>query len=430
MNVIFSSCDYCVGKIVFLSSIDNIATISDKIVYVDNRLMFDLKSWQEYKPQCILVEISTMFSHIVSYCISSNISVVVIKKDELINLNNAIVRIDYLQEQIYKTEYGISTMENLDNTCDSTTHLLPCNTVYTKDNHKVNLYATVKSIENAVQAKRLGVRNAGLVCTEFLYNRSANERLQISEKIETICSCFNKGVVSIRLFDCDPDKFFFDSPLEIDVGRGVRAIAAKQISEIIEYQIKCIVDISKRYRVSIVIPFITNYNDIEMVDNLVKKYNNGLSLPICAMIETPASFFAVPKLTNYVNSFSIGTNDLLASFFSCDRDSLSTGADYNTPYCWELLSFLHAYHKKALSKTRVCGQLPLYPLMIETLISLGFRSFSLPTPMINIIAKRISEISVVSSKMLFSSIENCTNEDEIVDRLKELFYSNHTSTII
>lgn len=413
MDVLFFNCPFCRGRVIFLSKIVEIQEISNNIIYIDNENMFDLKFWTNYKPYCIVVNYSTLFSHIVSYCISNNIAVITLEESILKQIEGQVVTLDFFSGKIKKSEPDLNS-----ETISQNNECLDFNKIYTKDGKEVKIYATVKSIENAIQAKKMKVSNAGLVCTEFFVTEIP--MLKFASSMNAICECFKSGTISIRLFDCDKDKVFFTNNFNIKE-RGIRAATNNSVLQIIKEQLKTIIQISKKYKVTLVIPYITNLQEIIFIDNLVRDLNNNIPIPLCAMVETPAAFFSISQMSRYVSSFSIGTNDLLSAFFCADRDSVHENYNYSSPYNWSLINFLHSYPDDFTSKTRICGQLPLYPLMLEVLISLGFTNFSIPAPLIPSTVKRICNISTIPKKELLEMTKECTNEQEMIIRFRNLF---------
>ena len=209
---------------------------------------------------------------------------------------------------------------------------------------------------------------------------------------------------SIRLFDYDKNKSNGNDKVKIE--RGVRAYNTSEYYNILINQLKSCVELSKQYNIEIVIPFVTNIDDIMFIKNKLKELN--ADIPICAMIENPAAFLSSNQFSPIVNSFSIGTNDLLQYFFASDRDSICSNNNYINPYSKSLIDFFSLYSKEIINKTRVCGQLPIYPYMLQVLIQLGFRKFSIPAPMIHFIAKKINNMTI---KKDFSDIYNIIPND-------------------
>lgn len=414
MDVLFFNQPFCKGQVIFLSKIVDINVINNNIIYIDNENMFDLKSWANYKPYCIIVNYSTMLSHIVSYCISNSIAVISLKRSILQQIEGQIVTFDFISGEIKDGE----TTPNIDNNLHST-EFSNLNKLFTKDGKEVQIYATVKSIENAFEAKKMQIENAGLVCTEFFVTETSS--LQFTPLFNTICDCFKSGTTAIRLFDYDKNKIFTKTDFNT-CERGIRAASNSIVFQIIKKQVRSIIEISKKHSVSLVIPYITNLKDILLVEKLVSKLkNNNIPIPLSAMIETPAAFFSIPQMSNYVSSFSIGTNDLISAFFCTNRDSILESTNYCSPYNWSLINLLYSYPCDFISKTRICGQLPLYPFMLEVLVSLGFTKFSVPPPIIPSIAKRISGFSTIQGDKILETTMDCSNEQEMITQLSNMF---------
>ena len=168
-------------------------------------------------------------------------------------------------------------------------------------------------------------------------------------------------------------------------------------------------ELNKHYNIEIVIPFVTNIDDIIFIKSKLKELN--IEIPLCAMIENPAAFLSANQFSDIVNSFSIGTNDLLQYFFASDRDSICSNNNYINPYSRSLMEFLSLYPKEVINKTRVCGQLPIYPYMLQVLIQLGFRKFSIPAPMIPFTAKKINNMTI--KKDFINSYKTIPNDYEL-----------------
>lgn len=414
MNIVFNSSNYCTGKLLLASELKNYTTIIGEIVYVNNENMFSIKEWYSYKPLCILIDISTVFSHLVSYFISLGVSVVCVEESEIKNLYNQNITIDFVNNNISKT--SINIIKSLENSKSS--FVSSINSTRTADGYTVNLYASIKNIDNAIQSKEIGINNAGLICTEYFYLKK--DKSYFAKSMSKICSYFKNGFAAIRLFDCEPNKVVFNSSEELTCCRGRHSLENETIREIIEHQIKQIIYLSKKYDVKVVIPYVESIRDLEEIDKIIKKHNNGKSLPMCAMIETVAAFNNVSSLLKFCDSFAIGSNDLLSAFFSFERDVIRKNANI-TPYSKSFFNYLSTYDKQCIAQTRICGQLPLFPFMLEVLLSLGFRNFTVPTPMISTISNRINKIKTIPSNVFLENIQKCDSENEIIECMSNLF---------
>lgn len=378
MQTIFYKNRFVTGKILKIDNVNFISgEIHSNIIYINSNAYFNLCLWKEL-PLCILIDESSLFSHFVSYCISNEIAIALVSKDEILSIEGKNVTIDFENNIIGTKKYNY-----IDSSMNNTNY----NLVKTKNEVPIKLFATIKNIANAIYAKHIGIKSAGLISTEFF--QSIDSLNSCKQSLNSICECFTDGISSIRLFDYDDNKSSFIRNHKLE--RGIRSYEFEKIKQIIDTQINACNYLSKKYSIEIVIPFVTNIQDIFIVKSKIEEYNSNISL--CVMLENPSSYLSVKEFNEYVNSFSIGTNDLLQYFFAFDRNSVN-GTNYINPYTKSLLKFLSLYPSDLISKTRICGQLPIYPYMLQVLIQLGFRNFSIPSPMIPMIFRKIENMII------------------------------------
>lgn len=407
MKTLYYSEQYIKGKIVLC----NQQNYTDKsIVYIDSPKYFNICMWENFSPICILINESSVFSHLVSYCISNEISLALITREELSAFINENITIDLKNNLILKES------DNIPYLSEDVIINKNLNTINTKDNISIELFATVKNISSATIANKLGVKSAGLVSTEFLQLSNVFSFDNCKNSLNSICQNFKNGVSSIRLFDYDDNKttkYFTPKPQ-----RGIRAYLNKDIEKIIDIQIACCKELSQKYKIEIVIPFVTNTFDIDFIQKKFEQFN--INLPICIMIENPAAYMSIEQLSASINSFSIGTNDLLQYFFAFNRDFICEDVNYINPYSKSLINFLNLFPRQFINKTRICGQLPLYPYMMHILIQMGFRKFSLPSPILPLMANKIEKIKI--DENFHTNIKKLTTDNE----LKDYIYENMT----
>lgn len=380
MQTIFYNQKLVVGNLIKSSEITN-DNIKNGIIFINNNDYFNINKWS-ILPKSILINESCIFSHFVSYCISNEISIGIVSNEEIESFVNHDIIIDFYNELITLSSIkDLVTEEKIYNNL---------NVVQTVDGTNVELYATIKNCKNASFAKKIGIKSAGLISTEFFYLKGNLTYSECKRTLCEICKNFYNGTSSIRLFDYDENKSNGSDKTKIE--RGVRAYNTSQYYNILINQLKSCAELSEQYNIEIVIPFVTNIDDIIFIKNKLNELN--ANIPICAMIENPAAFLSANQFSTIVNSFSIGTNDLLQYFFASDRDSVYSNNNYMNPYSKSLIEFLSLYPNEIINKTRVCGQLPIYPYMLQVLIQLGFRKFSIPAPMIHFIAKKINKMTI------------------------------------
>jgi thymidylate kinase len=109
------------------------------------------------------------------------------------------------------------------------------------------------------------------------------------------------------------------------------------------------------------------------------------------MIETAASVNEMSSMRELVDFFSVGSNDLVQSFFNEDRMCI---LHHERVYDTEFLCLLKEILINAGNKeVRICGQLPIVPGMTEHLIKMGYTKFTVSPYWVQYIKNRVAEIA-------------------------------------
>jgi len=115
-----------------------------------------------------------------------------------------------------------------------------------------------------------------------------------------------------------------------------------------------------------------------MEKNGLKRGENGLELYL--MVEVPSNVILIDKFAEYVDGFSIGTNDLTQLALGVDRNSALVAPIYNEldetvkNLVAHAISAAREHHKKI----GICGQAPSdYPEFAKFLVECGIDSMSL-----------------------------------------------------
>jgi pyruvate, water dikinase len=133
----------------------------------------------------------------------------------------------------------------------------------------------------------------------------------------------------------------------------------------------------------LMVPFVRTVSEIKQVINLIETYGlkrgvNGLK--IYMMCEIPSNVILAEEFLNYVDGFSIGSNDLTQLTLGLDRDShlVSSLFDERNE---AVKSMLHHVISVCRSKNKyigICGQAPSdHPDLAEWLMKEGIESMSL-----------------------------------------------------
>ncbi|HHD82758.1 MAG TPA: phosphoenolpyruvate--protein phosphotransferase, partial [Bacteroidetes bacterium] len=211
----------------------------------------------------------------------------------------------------------------------------------TKCGQTVKLYANAYSEDDFRIAYQNGCDGIGLFRMEQLYmscKSLPNEEIIFRQLKETFSRVPGKEI-TIRLLDIGGDKGlpYLNIKNERNPFLGVRGIRfLLKNPDILRTQINAIWRLSELYPVRLLIPMVTVLDEIRAVEDMLSECKEELSktngrklsdLSLGIMIETPAAVFKAQQLSEHVDFFSIGTNDLLQYVMAAGRENVEV-TDY------------------------------------------------------------------------------------------------------
>ncbi len=170
---------------------------------------------------------------------------------------------------------------------------------------------------------------------------------------------------------------------------GLRGIRYSLVEKnIFKTQIKAMLRAGYNNNLGILIPMITNVNEIYMAKEIIneaqielknerKKFTEEYMLGI--MVEVPACALQADILSKHVDFMSIGTNDLVQYTLAIDRidDEVSNLYDPTEPAVLNLIKKVIDACNKAGIDVSVCGEMAGETFYTKVLLGLGLTSFSM-----------------------------------------------------
>lgn len=259
------------------------------------------------------------------------------------------------------------------------------------DGREMSVMANVRSREDVELAMELGADGIGLFRSEPFFMSakhfpSANEFEQFL--LASLHPARGKHI-DVRLLDIGADKnpIYLHLPPELDpfLGRrGVRVL--REYPELLEAQLRALLMVSRQFRIGVLIPMVTTENDVlEIVAKLRDLAADiGLhQLPrLGAMIETPAAALSIPALKQYVDFFSIGSNDLTQYTMAAGRES-PTVTEYFIDDHPAILRLIELVVREAGdTPVSLCGELAGRVEVISSVLRTGIRSLSVAASLV------------------------------------------------
>jgi len=305
----------------------------------------------------------------------------------------------------------------------------------TTDGHRVEVVANIGNIEGVQAALDAGAEGVGLLRTEFLYLErsslpSEEEQFQSYKKI---ADAFGDKPVILRTLDVGGDKDipYIEMPVETNPFLGVRAIRlCLSRPELFKPQLRAALRAGYGNNLKLMFPMVATVDDVknsravleECRDELRKEgYDVAEKMDIGIMIEIPSAAIMADQLSEVVDFFSIGTNDLSQYTMAADRTNAQVApiAGGFQPAVFRLIKgVIDAAHANG-KWVGLCGEMAGELLAIPILLGFGLDEFSMNPPAIPFAKQLIRSISYEQSQGIAEHALNLKGDREIREYVRE-----------
>jgi len=305
----------------------------------------------------------------------------------------------------------------------------------TRDDVKITLLGNIEFPDEAELVLQKGGEGVGLYRTEFLYLGNPDEPTEEDhyEAYAETVSFFKHRSVVIRTMDLGADKYTQSQRFapEPNPFLGLRSIRfCLQNLMLFKTQLRAILRASVLGEVKVMFPLITNLQELmqakmilrdvmEDLDEESIPYNRNIEIGI--MIETPSAALTAFSLTQGVDFFSIGTNDLTQYTLAVDRGNelVSTLYSSSDPAVLRLIRTVIQDAHKAQIDLSICGEMASEPEHIMLLLGMGVRTLSLAPPMIPEIKQIIRSVTIEQCNRIARKILGMNSERQISSYLRD-----------
>jgi phosphotransferase system enzyme I (PtsI) len=272
----------------------------------------------------------------------------------------------------------------------------------------ITVLANVSTIDDMQAAVESGCDGIGLYRTEtafMLYKKLPSESDLIAHFREVL-SMAGGMPVTLRLADIGGDKIlpYLNTGSEHNAYLGLRGVRFLLKNDgFLKMQLRVLLQLLKDFRLSLLIPFVNTPDDVHNVRKILNSVLNESpkgaenfqeSIPVGAMIETPAAAMRIDEILNVADFVSIGTNDLIQYITAADRESIAVSHYYRNgiELVLRVIKDMLATAKKARKKCILCGEIAGNTEYTKELISMGLKDFSVLPPLIPTVKDKIVEI--------------------------------------
>lgn len=316
----------------------------------------------------------------------------------------------------------------------------------TLDGVKFFPLANIELPEEVSLALSLGAEGIGLFRTEFIYLQS--ESIPTEEDHYSIYSRIAKEAhpfpVYIRTVDVGGEKSLPQLKIEKEPNPalGLRAIRLSlRDRDVFKIQLRAIVRASFLKNVRILIPMITEIEEIEEIKLLLREVKEELrikkvkfdeNIPLGAMIEVPAAAAITDLLVKEVDYLSIGTNDLIQYYLAVDRSNEFVNYLYKPlhPSILRLIKFIIDTSRREGKDITVCGEMAADPLSALVLLGFGLRKFSMNPIFIPRIKRALRLVESKTVQKVVQKVMNLKTAQEVEEYIIEEILVRHPNAFL
>ncbi len=326
----------------------------------------------------------------------------------IMDANNGMLIIDPSSEDIEQFRANVEERKNLAEKRIASLEEYRGLPTVTRDGRRIALLANVGSIEDVEEAYAKDAEGIGLFRTEFLFldrDSSPSEEEQYEIYRRAVELSHGKRVV-FRTMDIGADKkvAYLQNEYEQNPALGLRGIRLSlQRPEIFLMQIRALLRAAAvgDGNVSVMLPMIADLEEIRRYRELEAEAVQSLEAagipyrryPLGIMIETPAAVLSGEQLAEYVDFFSIGTNDLTQYVLAIDRENASV-EEFMNPRHEAVIRMIHmavlSGHRHGIP-VGICGELAGDYAMTETFLQMEVDDLSVIPASVLGLRKKIRE---------------------------------------
>lgn len=309
----------------------------------------------------------------------------------------------------------------------------------TKDGRVVTIASNIEFPEEMSFVLEFGAQGVGLYRTEYFYInrvRLPSEEEQYRAYREVARKVYPYSAI-VRTLDLGGDKFMsqVDVPEDIQSFLGWRAIRfCLARPDIFRVQLRAILRAAVEGNLMVMYPMVSGVNEVIQANAILEECKEELrkekkpfneNIKVGAMIEVPSAALISDILSDYVNFFSIGTNDLIQYALAVDRTNEKVAYLYKPahPAVLRLVkSIIDAGHKNGIW-VGMCGEMSSEPVFIYLLLGMGIDELSMPPFLIPRAKILIRSVNYEDAKKVASQVINMKDSFEVerfcIKHLKE-----------
>lgn len=316
----------------------------------------------------------------------------------------------------------------------------------TLDEVKFFPLANIELPEEVNLAFSLGAEGIGLFRSEYIYLHSPalpgeEEHFSIYSRIAEEAY---PAPVYIRTVDLGGEKNLpqLNIEKEPNPALGLRAIRLSlRDRDLFRVQLRAILRASYRKNIKILIPMVTEMEEIEEIKLLLKEIKEDLrqrrekfdeNIPLGVMIEVPAAAAMTDMLVREVDHLSIGTNDLIQYYLAVDRSNELVSYLYKPlhPSILRLIKYIIETAQREGKEISVCGEMAADPLSAIVLLGFGLKKFSMNPIFIPRVKKALRSVEYKAVKKIVQRAITLKTSRDVEEYIIEKILVKHPKAFL
>jgi phosphotransferase system enzyme I (PtsI) len=316
----------------------------------------------------------------------------------------------------------------------------------TLDGVKFCPLANIELPEEVGMALSFGAEGIGLFRSEFIYLQSETLPSEADHlaAYSKIAKAAYPSPVYIRTIDIGGEKSLPQLKIEKEPNPalGLRAIRfSLRNRDLFKVQLRAILKASAMKNVRILLPMVTEVEEIGEVKQLLEEVKEELDkerakfdrqIPLGVMIEVPAAAAITDILVKEVDYLSIGTNDLIQYYLAVDRSNEYVSYLYKPlhPSVLRLVKFIIATAQREGKDVTVCGEMAADPLSALILLGFGLRQFSMNPIFIPRIKKTLRSVELKTVEKVVEEALSLKTAQDIEEHIIEKILVKHPKAFL
>ncbi len=301
----------------------------------------------------------------------------------------------------------------------------------TSEGVAIAVLANINNPEELAQLHATGADGVGLLRTEYLFqNRLTAPTVDEQYALYLALAQQLQGQqLTVRALDAGGDKpmQYLHHPHEENPFLGLRGIRLLlHQPALLRTQFRALyrvaVTLEGRLEIRFMLPMISAVEEVRAVRRLLNEVSaqesattHAVALKIGAMIEIPSAALVAQRLANYVDFFSIGTNDLAQYTLATDRTNAHVAAlaDPLHPAVLQLIKLTCDAASAAQIPVSICGELSGDPHAVPLLLGLGLTELSAPLPAVPLVKEAVRNCTLAAARQLATQALHCDDARDV-----------------